>query len=80
MPILCLDFGYCPLVWVKHSRTLYNSIYGLHKKVLSLGYNDFLSRFSELLETGKSVTIHHRNLQTVAYEILEVKNNMAPEI
>ena len=61
MPILCLDFGYCPLVWVKHSRTLYNSIYGLHKKVLSLGYNDFLSRFSELLETGKSVTVNIRS-------------------
>ena len=27
-----------------------------------------------------SVTIHHRNLQTLAYEIFKVKNNMAPEI
>ena len=27
-----------------------------------------------------SVTIHHRNLQTLAYEIFQVKNNMAAEI
>ena len=42
--------------------------------------DDFSSRFSELLEKDKSVTIHHRNLQRLAYEIFKVKNNMAPEI
>ena len=65
--------GYCPLVWISHSRTLNNRINGLHKRALSLVYNDFSSRFSELLEKDKSVTIHHRNLQTLAYEIFKVK-------
>ena len=74
------QFGYCPLVWMNHSRTLNNRINGLHKRALSLVYNDFSSSFSELLEKGKSVTIHHRNLQTLAYEIFKVKKNMAPEI
>ena len=74
------QFGYCPLVWMNHSRTLNNHINGLHKRALSLVYNDFSSSFSELLEKDKSVTIHHRNLQTLAYEIFKVKNNMAPEI
>ena len=74
------QFGYCPLVWMNHSRTLNNRINGLHKRALSLVYNDFSSSFSELLEKDKSVTIHHRNLQTLAYEIFKVKNNMAPEI
>ena len=74
------QFGYCPLVWMIHSRTLNNRINGLHKRALSLVYNDFSSSFSELLEKDKSVTIHHRNLQTLAYEIFKVKNNMAPEI
>ena len=50
----------------------------MHKRALSLVYNDFSSRFSELLE--KPVTIYHRNLQTLTYEIFKVKNNMAPEI
>ena len=43
-------------------------------------HNNFSSSFSELLEKDKSVTIHHRNLQTLAYEIFKVKNNMALEI
>ena len=74
------QFGYCPLVWMNHSRTLNNRINGLHKRALSLVCNNFSSSFSELLEKDKSVTIHHRNLQTLAYEIFKVKNNMAPEI
>ena len=58
------QFRYCPLVWMNHSRALNNCISGV----------------SELLEKAKSVTIHHRNLQTLAYEILNVKKNMAPEL
>ena len=52
----------------------------MHKRALSLVCNDFSSSFSELLEKDKSVTIHHRNLQTLAYKIFKVKQNMAPEI
>ena len=65
---------------MNHSRTLNNHINGLHKRALSLVYNDFSSSFSELLEKDKSVTIHYRNLQTLGYEIFKVKNNMTPEI
>ena len=65
------QFGYCPLVWMNHSKTLNNRINGLHKRALSLVYNDFSSSFSELLEKDKSVAIHHRNLQTLAYEIFK---------
>ena len=67
------QFGYCPLVWMNHSRTLNNCISGLHKRALSLVYKNFSSRFSELLEKDKSVTIHDRDLQTLAYEIFKVK-------
>ena len=73
-------FGYCPLAWMNHSRTLNNRINGLHKRALSLVKNDFLLSFSELLEKDKSVAIHYRNLPTLSYEIFIVKNNMAPEI
>ena len=74
------QFGYCLLVWMNHSRTLNNRINGLHKRALSLVYNDVSSGFSELLGKDKSVTIHHRKLQTLAFEIFKVKLNMAPEI
>ena len=58
---------------MNHSRALNNRINGLHERALSLVYNDFSSSFSELLEKDKSVTIHRRNLQTLAYEIFNVK-------
>ena len=74
------QFGHCPLVWMNHSRTLNNRINGLHKRALSLVYNDFSSSFAKLLKKDKSVPIHHRNLQTLAYEIFRVKINKAPEI
>ena len=48
------QFGYCPLVWMNHSRTLNNHINGLHKRTLNLVYNDFSSSFSEILEKDKS--------------------------
>ena len=73
------QFGYCPLVWMSHIRTLNNRINELHKTALSLIYNDFSSSFSELLEKDKSVTINRCNWQTLAYEIFKVKNNTVPE-
>ena len=74
------QFGYCPLVWMNHSRTLNNRINGLHKRALSLVCNDFSSSFSELLGKDKSATIHHRNLQTLGYEIFKKKKNIAHKI
>ena len=71
---------------MNHSRTLNNHINGLHKRALSLVYNNFSSSFSELLEKDKSVTIHHPNLQTLAYEIYKAtttttkKKKMPPQI
>ena len=50
------QFGYCPLVWMSNSRKLNSRINGLHKR---------------LLEKDKTLTIHHRNLQTLAYEIIK---------
>ena len=79
-PYVMSQFGYCLLVWTKHSRTQKNCINGLDKRAFSLVYNDFSSSFSELLEEEMSITIHHLKLQTLAYEIFKVKSKMAREI
>ena len=76
MPIFCLNLV-CPLVWINYSRTPNNRIAGLYKTALSSLCNDFLSPFSKLLEKDKSVTIHHRNLRTLALKIFKMKNSMA---
>ena len=58
---------------------LNNPINGLRERALRLVYNDFSSTFSELLIEDKSVMIHQRNLQALAFEIFKVKN-LVPEI
>ena len=43
------QFGYCPLVWMFHSRTLNNRINKIHERALRMVYNDNISTFDELL-------------------------------
>ena len=78
--LLMSQFCYCLFVWMNCSQILKYRINGLQRRALSVVYNEFSLSFSEILETDKSVTIHYRNLQTLAYEIFKVKNNMAPKI
>ena len=61
---------------MNHSRTLNDRINRLHKRTLILVYNNFSSSFSKLLRKDKFVTIHHRKLQTLVYEIFKVNYNM----
>ena len=72
--------GYCPLVWMFHSRSLNNKINSLYERALRITYGDRLSSFENLLKKDNSVSIHHRNIQALATEMFKVKNNIAPEI
>ena len=55
------QFGYCPLIWMFHSRALNNKINSIHERALRITYNDRTSTFEELLNKDNSVSIHHRN-------------------
>ena len=72
------QFGYCPLIWMFHSRTLNNKINKLHERSLRLVYNDQMSSFLELLDMDKSFTIHERNLQSLAIEMYKIEQNISP--
>ena len=74
------QFGYCPLVWMEHSRSLNNRINTLHEKALRLGYNDFTSSFTKLLKKDNPATIHQKNLQNLVIEMFKVKHKLAPKI
>ena len=74
------QFGYCPLAWVNHNKTLNNRINSLHETAFRLVYNDFKSLFQQLLEKDNSITIHQHNLQTLELEIFKVHNDIAPEV
>ena len=62
-----------------HSRALNNKINGLQDRCLRLLYNDKQLTFEELLEKDDSVTIHIRNLQTLATEMYKVMKGDSTE-
>ena len=74
------QFGYCPLVWMFHSRRLNKKINNIHERSLRLVYRDNTSTFEELLKQDGSVTIHVKNLQLLATEIFKVIKGTGPEI
>ena len=74
------QFDYCPLIWILHSRGNNSKIKHLHERCLRLIYNDKQSSYEELLIKDGTISIHHRNVQTLATEMFKVKNEMSPEI
>jgi len=74
------QFGYCPLVWMNHSRKLNNKINKIHERALRIVYDDANSSFKELLTKDNSVTIHDRNLQVLVTEMFKIKKGISPEI
>ena len=74
------QFGYCPLIWMLHSRGLNNKINRIHKRALKITYNDKSSTYSELLTEDRSVTIHHRNIRALAIEIYKVIQGISPPL
>ena len=54
------QFGYCPLVWMLHSRKVNNRINNIHERALRIVYRDYESSFQQLLKQNKSVSIHQK--------------------
>ncbi len=74
------QFGYCPLVWMFHSRGINNRINKIHERALRIVYQDYKSSFEALLKKDESFTIHERNIQTLGIKLYTVAYGIAPEI
>ena len=72
------QFGYCPLIWMFHSRTLNNTINRSHERALRMVYQDNNLTFEELLREDGSFTIHQRNRQKLAMEMCKIKHDLSP--
>ena len=59
-------------------RQCNNSINRIHERKLRIAYNDYISPFVSLLEKDDSVTIHQRNILTLALEIFKTENGLNP--
>ena len=65
------QFGYCPLIWMFHSRRLNNKTSSIHERALKNTYQDHISTFQEVLNKDNSISTHHRNLQALATEMFK---------
>ena len=52
----------------------------LHEKCLRLIQNDKLLSYEELLEEDGSVSVYHRNIQSFAIEMFQIKYDRSHEI
>ena len=52
----------CPLIWMFCSRSANNKISKLHERALRIVYDDYNSKFEELLTKDGSFTKHHQNI------------------
>ena len=62
------QFGYCLLVWMFHDRLWNRSI----NHLLQIVYSDSISSFHESFSI-----IHHRNIQSLANELYQIKGNLS---
>ena len=56
------------------SRQNNEKIKHLHERCLRPFQNDKMSSYEELLEKDGSVSAHHRNIQSLAIEMLQIKH------
>ena len=57
------QFNYCPLTWMLQKS---NKTKHLHEKCLRFIHNNKLSSYEQFLEKDASVSVHHRNTQSLA--------------
>ena len=74
------QFGYCPLIWMFHSRKVNSKINHLQERSLRIVYNDYITSFEDLLKKDNSFKIHHKNIQLLAIELFKVKKGIANPI
>ena len=73
-------FNCFPLIWMFSSRRSNNLINRVHERSLRTVYNDTSRTFQEPLQRHRSVSIHHKNIQTLTTEVFKVVNNICPSM
>ena len=74
------QFGYCPLVWMFHSRKVNSNINHIQEQFLRIIYNDYITSLKDLLKRDNSFRIHHKNIQSLAIELFKVEKGIGNPI
>ena len=75
-----LQFNYCLLIWMCHSRTRNRKASRLHERCLPIIYNNKQLSFKMPIEKDGSVSIHDRNIQCLDTEMYKVSNGLSPPV
>ena len=59
------------------SRSTNNKINKLHERSLRIVYDDFNSKFEEILTKDGLFTIHHQNIQTLIIEMFKIHHGFS---
>ena len=70
--------GFCPLIWIFHSRGVIHKINHLHERSLRIVYKNDISSFEDLRD--KSFAVHQRNIQSLTIELFKAKENLSNNI
>ena len=63
-----------------YSRGISDKINHLHERALRIIYKDNTSTFEELLENDNSLSVHHRNIHTLAIELFKIKLDLSNNV
>ena len=63
-----------------HGRIVNKKINHLHESALRIVYKDYISSFEDLLKKDKSVTIHHKDIQSLTKVKQNLSNSMLSNI
>ena len=74
------EYGYFSLILMFHSNGVNNKINNLDERSLRIFYNDNNSSFKDLLKKDNSFTVHYRNIQSLAIDLFNAKENLSNTI
>ena len=70
------QFNYCPLVWMCNHRSVNSKINRLHGRCLRIVYSDSVSSIEDLLDKDRSVSVHVKNIKTLAIKMFKVSKKL----
>ena len=65
---------------MSHSSKVNSKINQLQKRSLKIVYNGYIASFEDLLKKDNSFKNHHKNIQSLARELLKVEKGIANSI
>ena len=73
---LLSHFGYCLLICIFDSRKAKSNKNLLKKWALKIAYDEYITSFKDLLKKDNSFKIHHKNIQSLAIGLFQVKKRI----